>query len=221
MPLLPFPFETKAVTDEGTFEGLASTPALDLGGDIVTPGAFKASLAEHAKRGTMPVMLRDHDTREVVGVWSSVQQGAKGLEVKGRLTLEVQKARETLALLKDGALTGLSIGYGTREATRDPKTGVRTLTKVDLYEISLVAMPMNSEARVLAVKAAEITTERDFEEFLRDAGFSRKQAKTLSKGFRHTAPDLRDADPAAVAELVRHVKSRTSAIAKTGQTNGT
>ncbi|MCQ0986494.1 HK97 family phage prohead protease [Jiella marina] len=220
MSFQPLHFETKAVSDDGTFEGIASTPTVDLGGDIVAPGAFKASLADHVKRGTRPIMLRDHNMSEVIGVWSSVEETSAGLSVKGKLTLAVAKAAETLALLKDNAIQGLSIGFRTRESTRDQKTGVRTLTKIDLFEISVVAIPMNPEARVVAVKAADITTQREFEVFLRDAGFTRAQAKVLSKGFRQAAPDLRDADPDAVASLAQLVKQRAEAIMNRSVPNG-
>jgi phage head maturation protease len=54
--------------------------------------------------------------------------------------------------MKAGAVTGLSIGYWVRESSFDEKTGIRTLTKLDLVEVSLVTFPANDDARVEAVK---------------------------------------------------------------------
>jgi len=213
----PIPFELKAVGDEGIFSGLASTFGNeDMGGDIVAPGAFKRSLAAHTRAGTKVKMFRDHDPREVIGVWTSIQETAKGLEVTGKLTLAVQKAQETLALLKDGALEGLSIGYRTVHATKDRKTGARVLEQLDLHEISLVSIPMNQEARVVAVKADEIATEREYEAFLRDAGWSRERAKVLAKGFRPAAAAQRDADRHAVTTLAQRIRASASLITQPG-----
>lgn len=210
----PMNFKASEVTDEGRFFGLASTFTEDLGGDVIVPGAFRKTLAEHAASGVPIVMLRDHDRTQPVGVWEAIVETAKGLEVTGRLTLAVEKARETLALLRDGALTGLSIGYQTRDASRDPKTGVRRLERVDLHEISLVAMPMNPLARVVAVKADEVETQRDFERFLRDAGWSRDRAKVLSKAFAPVNHSRRDADRQAAAQLAEFVRTRAEAISR-------
>ena len=213
----PLQFKADAVSEEGVFRGLASaTGVVDLGGDIVAPGAFKQTLAEHARSGTKPVMLRDHDMREPVGVWTSIQETPRGLEVAGKLTLAVQKARETLALLKDGALTGLSIGYRTVEATKDPKSGARVLQRVDLHEISLVSMPMNQAARVVAVKADEIGDQREFERFLREAGWSRNRAKLLSKGWRPAAVGQREAERQAVETLAQRIRARAAEINPNG-----
>ncbi len=58
-------------------------------------------------------MLFQHDPNQPIGVWLEVREDADGLYVKGRLTTEVEKAREVLSLMRAGALDGLSIGYRT------------------------------------------------------------------------------------------------------------
>jgi len=65
---------------------------------------------------------------------------------------EVERGREVLALMRAGALDGLSIGFRTVEGRTDSKTGVRKLSKIDLWEISVVTFPMQPEARISAVK---------------------------------------------------------------------
>jgi hypothetical protein len=217
MAIQPIQFKADEITDEGRFRGLASVfGTIDQGGDIVQPGAFKRTLAEHAKNGTRVVMLRDHNPSDPVGIWESIKETPKGLEVVGKLTLGVAKAKETLALLKDQALTGLSIGYRVAMASRHPKTGARLLDDVHLAEISLVSMPMHPGARVVSVKADEIGDIREFETFLREAGWSRERAKVLAKGFRPASNGQRDVDRPGVGELARAIRERAAAISARG-----
>ncbi len=84
-----------------------------------------------------------------------MREDARGLFVRGRLTTEVARAREVLALMRAGAVDGLSIGFRTVKGRADAKTGVRRLLEVDLWEISVVTFPMLPAARVSAVKGAE------------------------------------------------------------------
>jgi phage head maturation protease len=76
------------------------------------------------------------------------------LRARGRLIPDVMRARELLSLLKAGAVDGLSIGYRTVRGQIDPKTRVRKLYQVDLWEISIVTFPLLNGARVSAVKQA-------------------------------------------------------------------
>ena len=97
-------------------------------------------------------LLWQHDAAQVIGSWLSIAEDAKGLFVRGQLNLDVAKAREVYALMKDGAVDGLSIGFRTQKSVTDPATGVRRLQKVDLWEISIVTFPMLPNARVSSVK---------------------------------------------------------------------
>ena len=115
----------------------------------------------------------------------------KGLFVEGRLTKGVRDADEAYALLKDGALDAMSIGYQVVEEEYDRKTGANLLHEIDLHEISLVAIPANQESVVTAVKSEHDI--RSLEKVLRDAGVSRKEAKAiLAKGF-NGVDEARDA----------------------------
>ena len=141
------------VSLSGEFEGYASLfNMVDLGGDVVERGAFRDTLAA---RGAANIkMLWQHDQSEPIGTWLSMREDSRGLLVRGKLDLAVARAREALALLKSGALDGLSIGFRTEKATKDAATGHRLLRKIDLWEISLVTFPMAPRARVTSVKAA-------------------------------------------------------------------
>ena len=144
-----------AVEADGTFTGYASLfGRADLGRDMVMPGAFRASLAKRGAGGVK--MLFQHDPNTPIGVWLDIREDGEGLFVKGRLTTDVERAREVLSLMRAGALDGLSIGYRTVRGRTDAKTGVRALYEVDLWEISVVTFPMLPEARVVSVKDAQV-----------------------------------------------------------------
>ncbi|MGY6703955.1 HK97 family phage prohead protease [Roseinatronobacter sp.] len=128
--------------------GYASVFGLrDKGGDTVQRGAYAASLQRLAARGDHVRMLWQHDPAQPIGIWDQVLEDAHGLFVKGRLLPDVARAREALALVQAGALDGLSIGYRTVRA-QALATGGRNLIELDLWEVSLVTFPMQTQARI-------------------------------------------------------------------------
>jgi len=150
------------MTDEAVIEGYASLFGMpDQGGDVVLAGAYRAGLARLAAKGGKVRMLWQHDAGQPIGVWEEIREDARGLWVRGRLLLEVAQAREAAALVRAGAIDGLSIGYRTVKAEKGPEGG-RRLSEVELWEVSLVTFPMLADARVGAgaapapqVKAAD------------------------------------------------------------------
>lgn len=132
------------------FEGYASLFGVtDSAGDVVEHGAFAKSLA---RRGPAKVrMLYQHFAHEPIGVWQIIREDARGLYVRGRLITDTQRGRECLALLGEGALNGLSIGFRTVRAKRDAKTGLRHLLEIELWEISVVTFPLLAQSQVTAV----------------------------------------------------------------------
>lgn len=141
-------FETKILADDtGAIEGLAwpfGTP--DRVGDVIEKGAFAGA--------SLPLpMLFGHDPNDPVGAWTEATEAADGLRLKGNLLVEdVARAREVHALVKAGAVRGLSIGFLTKKAA--PRKGGRTITALDLIECSLVTVPMHPGARVTSAKSA-------------------------------------------------------------------
>jgi HK97 family phage prohead protease len=145
------PTELTEVEADGSFCGYASLfGEADLSRDVVLPGAFKKSIGARGPGGIR--MLFQHDPAAPIGVWQEIREDARGLFVRGRLMPEVARAREVLALMRAGAIDGLSIGFRTVKGRTDAKTGVRKLLEVDLWEISVVTFPMLPAARVSAVK---------------------------------------------------------------------
>jgi len=190
--------EAKALNEDGAFEGYGAVfENVDRGGDIIKKGAFRESLSQHKKQKTKPLFLLNHDSDQVAGVIDEIKEDNRGLFVTGRFNLEKQAARETYSDIRMGASKGMSIGYIARKVTRDEQTGVRTISALDLWEVSSVAFPMNERAEFLGVKsiANQISTVREFESFLRDVGgFSAGRAKKYAaRGFCDRSPNPRDA----------------------------
>ncbi len=212
------PFEFKASDDEeGVFEGHAAVfNKADRHGDIIKPGAFKKSLQRRPAKKVK--MLFGHDSLSMIGVWDSVKEDAKGLFVKGHLLLQLIKAQEAFILLKEGVLDSMSIGFSTVLSKDDAKRGMfaRNLLELDLFEISLVAIPAQPGALVTSVKDAspeEIITKLDLEKVLRNAEFSESTAKYICAGW--TPPARRNAEGgndelvASIRRVTENIKTAT------------
>ncbi len=146
-------FELKlngAPDSEGRFTGYAAVFGnTDKGNDVIEPGAFNKSLRESPN---VPILWQ-HNSDEPIGMSTYMAEDGKGLKVEGQLALEVQRAREVHALMKLGAIRGLSIGYNT--VKRSFKGSVRHLQELALGEFSPVVFPMNTLATVSSVKSDE------------------------------------------------------------------
>lgn len=173
-------FECKAIRDDGSFEGYGSVfGVVDIYKEIVAAGAFGESLAALKSAGRMPALLWQHRAGEPIGVYTEMHEDSIGLHVKGQLALKTARGAEAHELLKMKALSGLSIGFVTREDSYDKVAGVRTLKKLDLWEVSLVTFPANDAARISAVKTIEsIESLADAESYLRESGGFSKAAAT-------------------------------------------
>lgn len=144
--------EIKTLSETGEFEGYASVYGnKDYTGDVIEAGAFDATLAENANYP----LLWQHNTDEPIGV-ITLMSDQHGLSAKGTLALAVGRAKEAYALLKIGALKGLSIGYRAMKDHWDQAEKVRRLLEVKLYEVSLVTFPANPLATVDMVKAGRV-----------------------------------------------------------------
>jgi HK97 family phage prohead protease len=141
-----YPFEIKAITAEGTFEGYAAIfGTVDALGETIERGAFDKTV----KEGKPYPLLWYHDPRQPIGI-ATLQIDNKGLKVTGELNLEVQAAREKHALMKQKAIRGLSFGFKT---VKDVWEGARRrLKEVKLFEISPVTFGAHPIAIISSVK---------------------------------------------------------------------
>jgi len=135
------------IDESGRFCGYASVFArVDESGDVVMPGAFRSSLKRRGRERIR--LLFQHDPKEPVGTWEAIAEDGFGLWVEGRLVGGVPRADALRRLIERRAVDGLSIGFRTLRATREPATGHRRLWQVDLWEISIVTFPMMDAARI-------------------------------------------------------------------------
>ncbi|ENZ77358.1 MULTISPECIES: HK97 family phage prohead protease [Caulobacter] len=117
----------------------------DLNDDVTAAGAFASSLARTGSVGVK--MLHQHDEAEPIGVWDAVVEDAKGLFVQGRILRATPRGRLVAALVEAGALDGLSIGF--RQVKARTQGRLRVLTRVELWEVSIVTFPMLPGARLM------------------------------------------------------------------------
>jgi HK97 family phage prohead protease len=142
-------FETKLLTDDaGAITGIAwKYDQADRIGDMIVPGAF-------AKAAFPLPMLPFHDMGDPIGVWESAEDKGGSWTVKGKMLIDdVPRARQVRALVKAGAVKGLSIGFMTKKATARPGGG-RLIQSLELFEVSLVTVGMHPGAKVTSAKSA-------------------------------------------------------------------
>ena len=195
-----FEIEIKEVSEEGEFEAmLAKFNNVDAGNDKIIPGAFAKGLK---RRHRFP-LLADHDTRKVIGGFTAKETDA-GLVINGEFNLDTQSGKENHSNAKKGNKTGFSIGFSVNDF-EIAKNGVRVLKELKLHEGSIVTFPMNDKARLIDIKSEGIKTKRDFEKFLREAGWSKSDATRIaSKGFE-SETERRDADDVALLNSINNL----------------
>ena len=150
------PFEVKQVdAKERTFEGLASTWDLDLGGDVIHRGAFKKTLQEWRASGRIIPLIDQHNygsVRAVVGKLIDARETSDGLWTKYEV-IDGPDGDEILRRIEGGYVDGLSIGYRAIKIEAPTEDEVRRgiwrhLKEVQLREVSVVIWPMNEGARI-------------------------------------------------------------------------
>lgn len=201
--------------DDGEFAGYASTFGnVDTYGDIIQKGAFARTLPSFKENG---LILWQHQMRVPIGKPIEAYEDEKGLFIRAKIS-DTAAGRDCLTLMRDGVVRKMSIGFdslgyqmlseaearmilGDRydaafKALGWWADGFRLLTDIELYEVSPVSLPANDQADITSVKAPGgrlPETEREMERFLRDAGFSRTDAKAITgHGFKALQRDAGD-----------------------------
>ncbi|WP_037317183.1 phage major capsid protein [Ruegeria halocynthiae] len=138
------------VTDQGEITGIAwPFGSADRVGDVIEKGAITSP-------ENLP-MLFAHDQGQVIGVWDQITESNEGLTVKGRMLVDdVERAREVCAMIRSKAISGLSIGFVTKQHKRHAKG--RTITAAHLHEISVVAVPCHPGAQITSIKSDDPQT---------------------------------------------------------------
>lgn len=135
--------------ETGIFKGYASVfNILDAHNDIILPGAF-TNLEDASKIK----LLWQHDATRPIGQITEAKQTEYGLFIKGRILNSIEKGREAYELVSKNAIEGLSIGFEVLDYYYD--NSIRYITKLKLWEISIVTFPANEKATINEVKSKE------------------------------------------------------------------
>jgi HK97 family phage prohead protease len=209
---LNVPFEVKEIDNDQDprymfFEGYASTFGnVDLGDDVVEKGAFLKSIQSRPEIK----LLWQHSMDKPVGKSIELKEDDRGLFLRGRISKRTTLGQDTATLIEDGVIDSMSIGFFIKEY--DIKEGIRHLKEIDLFETSLVTMPMNPEANLTGFKAfkdTEINSLKDIETFLKEGGLSNNESKaliskikefSLQRDAEEKAKEQRDADTKKLLE---------------------
>lgn len=220
-----FPYEVKEVDEEGHFSGYASVyNVIDSYRERVAPGAFANTLRKWAGRGRLPPALWQHRPAEPVGPFTKMIEDQRGLYTEGQLLVkDVVRAREARALMMSKTVDGMSIGFNSIVEEYDKTENLITLKEIDLWEVSIVTFPANSESLITEVRGmfenGKAPTIREIEEILRDAGFSKTHAKALV-GFgyegllRDVASQPKGIGKPVLDELIRNINVKSPISAR-------
>lgn len=194
-------FELKATGDNGKVEGYASTwtKKPDSYGDIVIKGAFAETLKKKAATGHPFPLCYGHDLNQIIGKVDKIEEDDTGLKVEASF-LSSALAQEKRELVKEGIVWQFSFAYdvlGVESPNEEErKNGIlQKLTKLDLYEISLVPVPANQTAVVTDIKSDETekTVKSGKRNSAKDADAIR-QAITLLQGVLGEIEEPEDSD---------------------------
>lgn len=196
------PFEIKQLEEEGeffTFKGYASTFGnVDRGGDVILPGAFVDSIAEMKQAGDFLPAVWQHSSRDPVGIYTAFLEDLKGLWVEGKLPkADTFVSGRVVPQMKVGSVRKLSIGYSVwmDGGSFEIRDEIRYISKLKLWEVSLVTIPMNNEANITEIKSFDFKSlsDRELEGLLKaGACFSSQNAKVIISALK--AAGLRDGD---------------------------
>lgn len=205
--------DVKMLDGDGRFTGRASVyGVVDLQGEVVMPGAFTKTLAENGGRVKV---LNQHNPYDVIGL-AQLEDREDALWVaEGKLSLGLASAQEAHVRLKDGLIDGLSIGYEVIKEKFDK--GVRQLTEVKLWEVSLVTFPANPLARVTNVKGRLDELVENAAAFVNEL----KAGRVLSAANQRTIEDAYAALLAAAEALRRVLEAARKPEDDTGKGNVT
>lgn len=209
---IPFEVKQEDIKEEsGVFSGYGSTfgGKPDSYGDVIAAGAFADTLAVGGRNGTGVKMLFQHDASMPVGVWTTLEENKKGLKVEGQLAMKTQLGAESYELMKLGAIDGLSIGFEIEEYEVDEKRNIRTLKKINLWEISLVTFPANTRATITQVKSVLETakTPREFEKGLRELGLSNEAAIYITSLCKDSLRESRKSPVLLLSESLKKINN--------------
>lgn len=133
-------------TDNTMIVGYASVfEVADSQNDIISKGAFKNSASDKVR------LLWQHDVTKPIGVIKLLEEDEYGLKIEAEINNKTVLGAEAAALIKQKAVSGLSIGFNIKSSDYNSK-GTRIIDDVELMEVSIVTFPANIMAGISQVK---------------------------------------------------------------------
>ncbi|KAB0285651.1 HK97 family phage prohead protease [Vibrio fortis] len=209
-------FDTKSINDEGVISGVLNYFGnKDHAGDVTLKGAFKNSIKSIQESGRELVMLWQHDPDKPIGVWKNLRETSRGLEGDGYINLDTVQGKEAYSLAKQGALSGLSIGYWVLDEEYDRPTKTNYLKEIELRETSLVTFPCNEQARIDEVKNLKLNPKGlpsvdDLKEHLLQGGLEEAVVDSICAKYM---PDYTDPEEEARLKEAERVKNIEKVVA--------
>lgn len=203
-------FEMKAA-ENGTIEGYFSTydKTPDSYGDIIEPGAFTETIKKREESGHPFPLCFNHDFSAVIGAVDSVEDTEKGPFIRAHF-LDTNQAQDVRKMLQSGAIYQFSFAYDVLGSRRpdeeEEKAGVtNVLTKLEVFEISVVTVPANQNAVATEVKSAEPETKQGRRNRKADEEIIRNCIKSLESLLDDSDDDKPAEDEAKSAEIAPEV----------------
>lgn len=203
-------FEMKAA-ENGTIEGYFSTydKTPDSYGDIIEPGAFTETIKKREESGHPFPLCFNHDFSAVIGAVDSVEDTEKGPFIRAHF-LDTNQAQDVRKMLQSGAIYQFSFAYDVLGSRRpdeeEEKAGIaNVLTKLEVFEISVVTVPANQNAVATEVKSAEPETKQGRRNRKADEEIIRNCIKSLESLLDDSDDDKPAEDEAKSAEIAPEV----------------
>jgi len=176
---------------KGYIAGWASTPDMDHVRDVVASGAFKDAIEERGLDGPRGIkLLAQHRSDQPAGKIVKLEQRTGGLWIEAQMNLEISYVKDLYEAAKMQGGLSFSIGYrlveGGFEFIDKGPDSYWLLTKLDLFEVSVVTFPCNDAAEMLFIKSDEgdpFESIADFEKALVVSGVakSRNEANRVTR----------------------------------------
>lgn len=135
------------------FTGYFTTIDKDRGNDITLPTAFTDTMPKYMEN---PVLLLNHSVDNVIGQVLEYKIEDRGVWIKAGIHGLTQLGRDIAALVKVGILKTMSFAYDVLEADWGRDGAPNILKKLELYETSVVTIPMNTQALISEAKSKGI-----------------------------------------------------------------
>ena len=159
----------KSADDSGTISGYFSTydREPDSYGDIIAPGAFTETIQKRKESGHPVPLCWNHDLDQIIG---SVDPDNITDTDKGPLMtasfFNTPLAQEKREIVKSGVVYQFSFAYdveGWEEVELEDGRKANELTKLNLFEVSIVPIPANQNAVMTDIKSGRRNSRKDAE----------------------------------------------------------